>query len=107
MCQKLNQNVGVGLKFWSLKSSLALKNSFGWRQETADHQLSLSQLVQGFTTNIRDEQNEQKREPMLWYVKELMEDATDISWESAKAANAVLLCEIERQFWKPKLGKTT
>ena len=33
---------------------------------------------------------------MLWYLNDLMEDATDFLWGSAKAAHAVLLCEIER-----------
>ena len=29
-------------------------------------------------------------------MSELMEDATDFTWQGAKAAHAVLLCEIER-----------
>ena len=33
---------------------------------------------------------------MLWYLHDLMEDATDFIWGSAKAAHAVLLCEMER-----------
>ena len=36
------------------------------------------------------------REQMLWYMSDLMEDATDFSWARAKAAHAVLLCEMER-----------
>ena len=33
---------------------------------------------------------------MLSYFADLMEDATDFSWANAKAANAVILCEMER-----------
>ena len=35
-------------------------------------------------------------EKILHYLRDLMEDATDISWSSAKPAHAVLLCEMER-----------
>ena len=34
---------------------------------------------------------------MLSYLGDLMEDATDFSWQGAKAAHAVLLCEMERR----------
>ena len=33
---------------------------------------------------------------MLWYLNELMEDASDFALASAKACHAVLLCEMER-----------
>ena len=33
---------------------------------------------------------------MLVYLGELMEDTTDFSWQNAKAAHAVLLCDMER-----------
>ena len=33
---------------------------------------------------------------MLAYLGDLMEDATDFIWANAKAAHAVLLCEMER-----------
>ena len=33
---------------------------------------------------------------MVAYLGDLMEDATDFSWQGAKAAHAVLLCEMER-----------
>ena len=35
-------------------------------------------------------------EIMVSYLGDLMEDATDFSWQGAKAAHAVLLCEMER-----------
>ena len=33
---------------------------------------------------------------MVSYLGDLMEDATDFSWQGAKAAHAVLLCDMER-----------
>ena len=33
---------------------------------------------------------------MTQYLADLMEDASDFSWHNAKAAHAVLLCEMER-----------
>ena len=33
---------------------------------------------------------------MLQYLGDIMEDASDFSWQSAKASHAVLLCEMER-----------
>ena len=33
---------------------------------------------------------------MVSYLSDVMEDATDFSWQGAKAAHAVLLCEMER-----------
>ena len=59
-------------------------------------QLSMSQWVQGFCRNILDEQEEGRREQMISYTVDLMEDATDFSWQGAKAAHAVLCCELER-----------
>ena len=43
-----------------------------------------------------DEKDERTRFQMIQYMSELMEDATDFSWQGAKAAHAVLLCEFER-----------
>ena len=45
---------------------------------------------------VLDEKDESVREKMLVYLSDLMEDANDFSWASAKASHAVLLCEIER-----------
>ena len=59
-------------------------------------QLSMSQWVQGFCKNILDESCEQKRESMIAYMADLMEDATDFFWQGAKAAHTVLCCELER-----------
>ena len=59
-------------------------------------QLSLTQWVQGFCKNVLDEKDEHKREQMITYMSELMEDATDFGWQGAKAAHAVLCFELER-----------
>ena len=58
--------------------------------------LSLTEVIQGFTNNIFDESDNTVRGYILWYLSDLMEDATDFSWASAKAARAVLLCKMER-----------
>ena len=66
------------------------------RSRVTYDQLNLSQWVQGFCKNILDEREEGKREKMIAYMAELMEDCTDFSWSGAKAAHAVLCCEFER-----------
>ena len=52
--------------------------------------------MQGFIKNILDEKNLENREFILQYLGDIMEDASDFSWVSAKACHAVLLCEMER-----------
>ena len=58
--------------------------------------LSLTQFIQGFVKNIIDQEDRDCKDKMLHYLGDLMEDATDFSWSSAKSAHAVLLCEMER-----------
>ena len=66
------------------------------RSRVTYDQLTLSQWVQGFCKNILDEKDEGKRERMVAYMADLMEDCTDFTWSGAKAAHAVLCCEFER-----------
>ena len=66
------------------------------RQRVTYDNLSLTQFVQGFVKNVLDEPNQKSRDKMLAYLGDLMEDATDFTWANAKAAHAVLLCEMER-----------
>ena len=66
------------------------------RQRVTYDQLTMSQFVQGFVKNILEEKNLENREFMLRYLGDIMEDASDFSWLSAKASHAVLLCEMER-----------
>ena len=66
------------------------------RQHVTYDQLSLSQWVQGLCKNILEQHSSSRRDTMVSYLSGLMEDATDFSWQGAKAAHAVLLCEIER-----------
>ena len=74
------------------------------RSRMSYDQLTMSQWVQGFCKNILDESDNNTREKMIQYMGELMEDATDFSWQGAKAAHAVLLCEFERG--GGQIGKT-
>ena len=66
------------------------------RSRLSYDQLTMSQWVQGFCKNMLEESDHKIREKMIQYMGELMEDATDFSWQGAKAAHAVLLCEFER-----------
>ena len=43
-----------------------------------------------------EEKCNERKHTMVSYLSDLMEDATDFSWQSTKAAHAVLLCEMER-----------
>ena len=66
------------------------------KQRITFDQLNLTQFVNGFVKGVLDEESEKIREKMLQYLCDLMEDAQDFSWASAKASHAVLLCEMER-----------
>ena len=57
--------------------------------------LSWCQWVSGFAMIAREENNIQTKNVMLDYLSEIMEDANDFSWQSAKASHAVLLCRME------------
>ena len=57
--------------------------------------LSTFQWVSGFCAIIKDEKNVNTKNQMLDYMSELMEDAQDFGWASAKGAHAVLLCRME------------
>ena len=58
--------------------------------------LSLTQWVQGFCRNILEEDSTESKDQIISYLSYLMEDATVFLWQGAKAAHAVLLCEMER-----------
>ena len=45
---------------------------------------------------MREEQNQVIKDCMLDYVINLLDDAQDFSWSSAKASHVVLLCRMER-----------
>ena len=66
------------------------------RQRVTYDQLSLTQWVQGFARDMIEENCQKTREHMLFYLADIMSDATDFSWQNAKAAHAVLLCDMER-----------
>ena len=77
---------------WTHKAILGGVN----RMRITYDQLTLSQWVQGFCCNILDKQDNDRRERMISYMSDLMEDTTDFSWQRAKAAHTVLCCELER-----------
>ena len=53
--------------------------------------LSISQWVSRYVRCIQEEKSEQSWFAMLDYLGSLMEDASDFSWDSAKACHAILL----------------
>ena len=107
----LPEDTGVGFK-GKLKSKrggpvdVLVKHKIAWpheailggvnRTRVTYDQLTLSQWVQGFCKNILDESDNRKREKMIAYMADLMEDTTDFTWQGAKGAHAVLCCELER-----------
>ena len=104
-----SEATGTGTKIKSKRGGnvdVLVKNKVAWPHEAilggatrarlSYDQLSMSQWVQGFCKNMLDEPDQKIRESMIQYMGELFEDATDFSWQGAKAAHAVLLCEFER-----------
>ena len=57
--------------------------------------LSIFQWVSGLCNIIREEKNVKLKNYMLDYMTEIMEDAQDFGWASAKGAHALLLCRME------------
>ena len=57
--------------------------------------LSITQWVAGFIRCIQEEKSECNRASMLDYMGNFMEDASDFSWEAAKASHAILLTNME------------
>ena len=92
---KRGGNVDVSVKNKVLWPHEAILGGFNRQRVTYD-QLSLTQWVQGFCKNILEEKSSHRRDTMVSYLGDLMEDATDFTWQGAKAAHAVLMCEMER-----------
>ena len=53
-------------------------------------QISMPQFIQGFVKNLLEESNLEYRGHMLKCLEDIMGDASDFSWQSAKASQAVL-----------------
>ena len=53
--------------------------------------LTVTQWVSGFVWCIQEEKSDAAKECMLDYLGNLMEDASDFSWEAAKASHAIAL----------------
>ena len=57
--------------------------------------LTVTQWVSGFVRCIQEEKSGETRASMLDYLGNLMEDASDFSWESAKASHVVVLTNMK------------
>ena len=62
---------------------------------TGPDDLTVTQWVSGFVRCIQEEKSGETRASMLDYLGNLMENASDFSWESAKASHAVVLTNME------------
>ena len=45
---------------------------------------------------VLDVKSQKTKDQMLQYMSDIMADATDFSWQNAKATHVVLLCDMER-----------
>ena len=59
------------------------------RQRVTYVQLSLTQWVQGFCKNILEQKSSSRRDTMVSYFSDLMEDATDFSWQGCPCSLAL------------------
>ena len=90
---------------------LTVKKSVDWPQHlilTGTHKtrptyddLTITHWVSGFVRCIQEEKYETVRASMLDYLGNLMEDASDFSWDSTKVCHAILLTnkEADRISW--------
>ena len=86
-------------------SDVTVKKLIDWPQNfilTGAHKtrptyddLTITQWVSGFVRCIQEEKSAPNRDLMLDYLGNLMEDASDFSWDSAKAAHVILLTNME------------
>ena len=49
----------------------------------------------GFCSIIREEKNVKVKDVMLEYLTEIIDDAQDFGWASAKGAHALILCRMD------------
>ena len=82
----------LSIKIWPHEFVLSGQN----KDRITYNQLSPVQWMVGFCRSTREESDIKIREHMLDYVIDLLDDATDFSWASAKASHAVLLCRMEQ-----------
>ena len=101
--RSVNDDVTVKFKIpWPQNQVL----SGSTRSRPSYDQLNVFQWVSGFARIAQDESDIEVKNKMLEYLADLMEDAQDFSWASAKAAHAVALCRMEdgKLTWKDTQG---
>ena len=65
------------------------------KSRTSYDSLTTFQWMAGFCSIIKDEKDLKVKNAMLEYLTDLMEDARDFGWSSAKGAHALILCRME------------
>ena len=73
-----------------------MKNKVLWPHEAILGGVNRQRVTYDQRKNILEEKSSQRRDTMVSYLGDLMEDATDFTWQGANAAHAVLMCEMER-----------
>ena len=66
------------------------------KERVSYDQLTMGQWMAGFCRTMREENCIQNKDAMLDYLISLLDDSNDLSWSSAKACHAVLLCRMEQ-----------
>ena len=87
------------------KDQVTVKQQVPWPQNyvlagtaknrTTYDSLSVFQWISGMCAIIREEKQTKVKNAMLEYVSDIMEDAQDFGWASAKGAHALILCKME------------
>ena len=101
--RSVNDEVTVKFKIpWPQNQVLSGSN----RSRPSYDQLNVFQWVSGVARIAQDESDVEVKNKMLEYLADLMEDAQDFSWASAKAAHVVALCRMEdgKLTWKDTQG---
>ena len=66
------------------------------KDRIADNQLNITQWMAEFCIIMREKKCDESKDCMLDYLIPLLDDANDISRQSAKASHSVLLCQMEQ-----------
>ena len=95
--QSVKQHVNWPHKFCSVGENLKMPTY---------EDINIYQWVQGFARCILEEKDQSTRTIMLQYQSNLMQDALELSWPTAKRAHAAVLTEVERGqvTWRDQIG---
>ena len=90
-CKMVKKQVNEPVK-WPHKYVLLFSN----KEHVSYDQLSFTQWLAGFCCFMREDKNSEIKDHMLDYFVDLLDDANDFSWDSAKTSHVVLLFQMEQ-----------